>query len=73
MPARRVVLATGNAGKLGEMRAILAGHGLAHLLVLCAVAWVDEVVIEAIGPLTDVRIEIDHLLAVPAHGRSSSG
>ena len=28
MPARRVVLATGNAGKLGEMRAILAGHGL---------------------------------------------
>jgi len=29
MPARRVVLATGNAGKLGEMRAILAGHGLA--------------------------------------------
>ena len=28
MAARRVVLATGNAGKLGEMRAILAGHGL---------------------------------------------
>jgi XTP/dITP diphosphohydrolase len=27
--ARRVVLATGNAGKLAEMRAILAGHGLA--------------------------------------------
>ena len=26
--SRRVVLATGNAGKLGEMRAILAGHGL---------------------------------------------
>jgi XTP/dITP diphosphohydrolase len=25
---RRVVLATGNAGKLAEMRAILAGHGL---------------------------------------------
>jgi XTP/dITP diphosphohydrolase len=25
---RRVVLATGNPGKLGEMRAILAGHGL---------------------------------------------
>jgi XTP/dITP diphosphohydrolase len=25
---RRIVLATGNAGKLGEMRAILAGHGL---------------------------------------------
>ncbi len=26
--SRRVVLATGNAGKLAEMRAILAGHGL---------------------------------------------
>jgi XTP/dITP diphosphohydrolase len=26
--SRRVVLATGNPGKLGEMRAILAGHGL---------------------------------------------
>ncbi len=25
---RRIVLATGNAGKLGEMRLILAGHGL---------------------------------------------
>jgi XTP/dITP diphosphohydrolase len=25
---RRIVLATGNAGKLREMRAILAGHGL---------------------------------------------
>ena len=28
MPVRRVVLATGNAGKLGEMRAIMADHGL---------------------------------------------
>jgi len=28
MPARRVVLATGNAGKLGEMRAILATGSL---------------------------------------------
>jgi XTP/dITP diphosphohydrolase len=28
VPSRRVVLATGNAGKLGEMRAILAAHGL---------------------------------------------
>ena len=27
--SRRVVLASGNAGKLAEMRAILAGHGLA--------------------------------------------
>jgi XTP/dITP diphosphohydrolase len=28
VPSRRVVLATGNPGKLREMRAILAGHGL---------------------------------------------
>lgn len=28
-PVRRVVLATGNPGKLRELRAILAGHGLA--------------------------------------------
>ena len=28
MSARRVVLATGNPGKLREIRAILAGHGL---------------------------------------------
>src|SRR5262245_48016025 len=46
----------------------LLRDAVAELLIRLAVGRVDVVLIEAIRTLHDVRIQVDHDLAVPAHG-----
>ena len=50
----------------------LPGHGVTELLIGVAVGGIDVVAVEAIRPLHDVAIEVDHRMAVPAHRRPPS-
>src|SRR5439155_24137341 len=56
-------------GGVRVARFCLPGHGVTELLIGVAVGGIEVVAVDALRPLHDVAIEVNHRMTVPAHRR----